>query len=86
MHGIGYYAFERRVNATVFNATLNRTVVVTVINYVCTSSFEMSWAGDIITVLFRAYLPFPIMLFMNIILTRRFIKVKNTLKILIKFS
>jgi hypothetical protein len=61
-----------RVNETVENLTVSKNI--TTITRSCTASPELALATDIIQVLMRVLLPFPIMLALNIILTRRFIE------------
>jgi hypothetical protein len=72
-----FYDYIERVlisskNETVGNLTISKNV--TTIIKSCRASPQLALATDIIQVLMRFLLPFPIMLALNIILSRRFIQ------------
>ncbi len=82
MINIPYVLFDYAERIILRNQTVvqnNETTIVTEITVQrsCTPSQELSNVLDIINVLMRSYLPFSIMLVLNIILTKAFLKSKK---------
>jgi hypothetical protein len=59
--------------------TVNKTNTTQVIKYCLPGSADVALATDLIQVFFRSYIPFGLMLILNIILTRKFIRSKQKL-------
>jgi hypothetical protein len=72
-----YYTAEVKTITNVFDSNSNRTMNMTVLSLSCTISSELGLATDILNVLMRSYIPFVLMIFLNVSMTRRFLRSKK---------
>jgi hypothetical protein len=78
---LGYFIYPQTTTKTQFDPNTNITINKTTFSLNCTASAELALIADVLNVIMRSYLPFSLMLVLNISMTKRFLaSKKNSLR------